>query len=133
MPDVLAGNHPEDFADLKFGRQSRRRHQNGYLDVGLPHVVLRPGTEGNLQSVERAKTRGSFDRSAIREALPALGYTWLLAPAMSLLLVTMGVAVYSLRQSTGGYTALTADMAALNQVLSRQVGPGPSGFKVMKR
>jgi hypothetical protein len=67
-------------------------------------------------------------RDALRNrySLPGLGYAQLLAPAMALLLVAVGVLGYSLRQSNRRYAALAADMASLNQRFSLQASAGPS-------
>src|ERR1700730_3132500 len=54
-----------------------------------------------------------------------LGVGLLLAPVMALLLVTVGVLGYNLRQSNSRYTALAADMAALKQNVSQQASPVP--------
>jgi hypothetical protein len=64
-------------------------------------------------------------RNRLRYRLSGLGYTQILAPAMALLLVTVGVFVYSLRQSNSRYTALAADMAALHKRFSQQASPVP--------
>ena len=60
---------PEDFAELELRRQSRRQHQTGHRGEGLPHVVLRPGTEGDLRTVQRAESRGRLHRRAVGETL----------------------------------------------------------------
>jgi len=68
-PGRVRQEPPEDFAELEFGCQSRRQHQARHRGEGLPHVVLRPGAEGDLRTVQRAESRGGLDRRAVGEAL----------------------------------------------------------------
>jgi len=67
-------------------------------------------------------SQGSW-RSALRDTW---GVRLLLAPAMALMLVTVGVLGYSLRQSNSRYTALVATMAGLKRQFSQQASPGPA-------
>jgi hypothetical protein len=62
-------------------------------------------------------------RSALRNGF---GLAWVLAPAMALLLITVGVLGLSLRERNRRYMALAADLAALNQRFSRQASAVPS-------
>ena len=76
-------------------------------------------------AVSQGSWRGAL-RSRLEVGLSRLGYAQLLAPAMALLLVVVGVLGHSLRQSNSRYTALAGDMAALKQQFSRQSSPGPA-------
>ena len=76
-------------------------------------------------AVSQGSWRGAL-RNRLGVGLPGLGYAQLLAPAVALLLVTVGILAYSLRQSTSRYTALAGDMAALHKRLSQQASPVPS-------
>ena len=74
----------------------------------------------------RARKEGIAISPSSWRGFPRLGFAQLLAPAMALLLVAVGVLSYSLRQSDGRYTALAADMAALKQQFSQPASPGPA-------
>jgi hypothetical protein len=76
-------------------------------------------------AVSQDSWRGAL-RNRLRYGLSGLGNAQLLAPAMALLLVTIGLLVYSLRQSNSRYAALAVDMAAMKQQISQHAGPGPS-------
>ena len=75
----------------------------------------------------RARKEGiAISQSSWRVALrDTWGVRLLLAPAMAVLLVAVGVLGYSLRQSHSRYTALAADMAALTRQVSRPASPLP--------
>jgi hypothetical protein len=75
----------------------------------------------------RARKEGiAISQSSWRGALRnRLGVGLLLAPVMALLLVTVGVLGYNLRQSNSRYAALVADMASLNQRFSQYASPVP--------
>jgi hypothetical protein len=76
---------------------------------------------------ERFLARARKEGIAVSQASwrGALSYAQLLAAAMAVLLVTVGVLGYRLRQSTNRYTALAADMASLNQRFSQHASPVP--------
>jgi hypothetical protein len=60
-------------AELEFGHQPRRQHQARHRAMRLSDVALRPGTEGNLRTVQRAEAGGGLDRRAVGEALDPHG------------------------------------------------------------
>ncbi|HEY3128993.1 MAG TPA: hypothetical protein VGL91_06010 [Acidobacteriota bacterium] len=58
--------------------------------------------------------------------LPGLGYAPVAALAIVLLLATVGILGYNLRQSNARYRILAADMAAMSRQISQQDRPGHS-------